>query len=407
MSAPHGHAARGRRRRIAVVGLDVERHVAESVREAPERPGGERLEPLREGSSVFVAQVAQAAQAGEPHLHGNLLGRGTRRVHPMERAGKGLLSSIVPEREGGFPEVSTADLNYHHLRLFRAVARAGSVAGAARELHLTPQTVSEQVRALEESLGAVLLERSGRSVVPTETGRLVASYADDIFQRGRELQEVVRQRASERPLHVVFGVADVMPKVVVAHLLEPVFALAGRVHVTCREDHTDRLLAALALHEVDVVLSDAPAPPHLRFRTFDHLLGACGATLVAAPALAQRLRRGFPGSLDGAPLLVPTPGAPQRTLLQQWWERRNVHPVVTVEYDDSALAKELAAAGVGAMVVPSVIAAETARRHGLRVVATLDGIEERFYAISAERRLAHPAVVALAEAARSALFQPA
>lgn len=303
-------------------------------------------------------------------------------------------------------QVSSMDsdeLNYHHLRLFRAVVRAGSVAAAARELHLTPQTVSEQVAALERTLGTVLLDRSGRAVAPTETGRLVATCADGIFERGRELVELVRQRGEAPVLRVVVGVSDVMPKLVVHRLLRPVHALGPHVRVVCREDRTDRLLAALAVHDVDVVLADAPTPPHLRLRTFDHLLGASDALLVAAPALARTLRPGFPRSTDGAPLLLPGHGTVLRSDLLRWADSHGVHPVWVAEFDDSALAKEAAADGLGAMAAPSIIAPDLRRRFGLRPVGALDPVVERFYAISPERRIAHPAVAALAAGASGAL----
>jgi LysR family transcriptional activator of nhaA len=298
----------------------------------------------------------------------------------------------------------SADLNYHHLRLFLAVVRVGSVSAAARRLHLTPQTVSEQVRAFEQALDVVLFDRSGRALVPTATGRLVASYAADIFDQGRELLEVVRQQDPARPLRVVVGISDAMPKSVVRRLLEPVFALGRRVRLTARENRVDRLLAALAVNEIDVVLSDAPTPTSLRLKTFDHLLGTCGATLVAASPLASTLRRTFPQSLDGAPLLMPGTGTQLRGMLEQWLDRQGVHPVVVAEFDDSALAAEVAAEGIGAMIVPSVIVKEVGRRHRLKPVAPLPGIEERFYAICPQRRMGHPAVAALAEAARSELF---
>ena len=300
--------------------------------------------------------------------------------------------------------MSDESLNYHHLRLFQAVARAGSASAAARELHLTPQTVGEQVRQLEQALDAVLLERSGRALTPTDTGRMVAWYADQIFELGRELIDVVRQRETERPLRVVIGVSDAMPKLVVSHLLQPIFALGARVRVVCREDRSDRLLAALAVHEVDVVLTDSPTPSHLKLRTFDHFLGSCGATLMAAREIAGALRPEFPASLEGTRLLAPAPGTMLRSMFEAWCERHGVHPVVAAEFDDSALAKEVAATGAGVIVVPSVIADEVAKRHGLERVGELVGVEERFFAISSERRLAHPAVRALAESARSELF---
>lgn len=294
------------------------------------------------------------------------------------------------------------DLNYHHLRLFQAVVRSGSVAAAARELHLTPQTVSEQVRALEETLGVVLLDRSRRRVRPTDTGRLVAGYADDIFDRGREMVEAVQQQDAERPLRLAIGVVNDMPKAVACHLLEPAFVAQARVHVNVREGPTESLLAALAVHELDAILTDAPAPAGLRLRTFDHLLGSSGVSLVAPADLARRLRRGFPSSMDGAPVLLPRVGSTLHAQFTRWCERTGVQPAVVGQFDDSALAKEVAAAGIGAIVVPSVVVDEVRRRHALRTVAELDGLEERFYVVSPERRIVHPAVQAIVDGARGA-----
>ncbi|MEZ5318065.1 MAG: transcriptional activator NhaR [Vicinamibacterales bacterium] len=295
-------------------------------------------------------------------------------------------------------------LNYHHLYYFWTVVREGGLVPASRVLRLAHPTISAQLRQLEASLGEPLFDRSRRRLELTETGRTVFGYADEIFAVGRELMDVVRHRPTGRPLRLAVGVTDVMPKLVVRELLQPAFRLGQDVVVSCREDRHDRVLAALALHELDVVLADAPVPPGSAIRAFNHLLGECGVTFFAGRALAPRLRRGFPGCLDGAPFLVPTGSSALRRSLDQWLAEQRLRPAIVAEFDDSALLGVFGQDGLGVFCAPTVLEGAVRRQHDARVLGRTDAIVERFYAISGERRLTHPAVAAISQAARDGLF---
>jgi len=238
----------------------------------------------------------------------------------------------------------------------------------------------------------------------TETGRLVFDYADDIFALGRELTDVVKRQPIGRALRLVIGVADVLPKLVAHRLIEPALHLEEEVQIKCLEDKTERLLAHLAVHELDVVLSDAPIPATANIRAFNHMLGECGVTIMAAPALMPRYRKGFPQSLHNAPFLLPTEGTTLRRSLAQWFDQIGVHPRFVGEFEDSALLKVFGQAGSGVFAVPSVVTREVQRQYQVRKIGEADGIIERFYALSVERKIRHPAVAAICDAARRALF---
>jgi LysR family transcriptional regulator, transcriptional activator of nhaA len=295
-------------------------------------------------------------------------------------------------------------LNYHHLLYFWMVVRHGGIARAAAELRLRPSTLSAQIRQLEGSLDRKLFEREGRRLVPTEFGRLVHGYADEIFSLGREMLDVVKGRGGPAGLKLSVGVADAIPKLVALKLLEPALASAAPVRIVCLEDRQDRLLGALALHRLDVVLSDAPTTASIGVRAFNHLLGECGISFFAAARVALPRGKGFPACLDGAPFLLPTESNALRRSLDAWFEMRGLRPSIAGEFEDSALLKAFGQAGIGVFAAPSVIEDEVARQHRVRVIGRTDEVRERFYAISAERRLRHPAVVALSEAARTGLF---
>ena len=296
-------------------------------------------------------------------------------------------------------------LNYHHLHYFWMTARRGSIAKASAELRLAPPTLSSQIRRLEDSLGEPLFAREGRRLVLTDVGRVVQGYADEIFSRGREMLDVVKQRRGPAGLTLAVGVSDALPKLVAWRLLEPALSLDRPVRVVCRDGRHDRLLAELALHELDVVLSDAPASGGLHLRAFNHLLGECGVSFFAARAIAGRLRRRFPRSLDGAPFVAPTDGTALRHSLDAWFERRGVRPRIVGEIEDSALLKTLGQAGAGVFAAPAGIEREVSRQYQVRLIGRTDEIRERYYAISAGRRLTHPAVVALTAAARGRVFE--
>jgi len=293
--------------------------------------------------------------------------------------------------------------NYHHLLYFWTVVREGGVGRAAEKLRLSQPTVSAQVRALEERLGEKLFTRVGRRLVPTDVGQVVYRYADEIFSLGRELVDTVQGRATGRPMRLVVGVADVLSKQIAYRLLAPALDLPTPVRMICREARAESLLAALAVHEVDLVLADTPVPPTVHVKAYSHLLGESDVTCFAAPALARRLRRRFPQSLSGAPMLLPGEGTVVRRQLEDWFQATGIRPTIVGEFDDSALMKAFGEQGAGVFVGPTVIGEEIRRQYRVQAIGGIDAIRERFYAISHERRFKHPAVVAIAEAARSGL----
>lgn len=300
--------------------------------------------------------------------------------------------------------LSLNTLNYQHLLYFWVVAREGSIARATSVLHLTQPTISTQLKHLETSLGVALFSRSGRSLVLTDTGVMVFRYADDIFRTGRELTEALSRGDDATPTRLAVGISDAMPKLTTWKLLQPAIAATPSLHLTCRTDKTDRLLADLAVHALDVVLSDTPASPSLSVRVFNHLLGECGVTVFATEALARTYRRRFPASLHGAPFLLPTANTALRRSLDAWCIAQDIAPRVVAEVEDVAILQVFGQEGLGLFVAPTVVEAQIRRHYGVRVVGRLPDVREQFYAISVERKLAHPAVVALTTAARQRLF---
>lgn len=295
-------------------------------------------------------------------------------------------------------------LNYHHLLYFWMVGREGSVSRAARELRLAQPTVSGQIRALEDRLGEKLFQRAGRRLVLTDTGQMVYRYADEIFGLGRELLAAVQGRPSGRSPRFTVGIADVVPKLIAHRLLEPALRMPGSLRLVCHEAKPSELLGELALHRLDLVISDAPVGADLHVRAFHHLLGECGVSFLASRRFAARLRRGFPRSLDAAPMILPTPNTTLRRALDQWLESEALRPRVVAEFEDSALLKTFGQAGHGVFPVPSAIESEVCRQFRVRVVGRSEAVRERFYAISVQRRLTHPAVLAITQAARERLF---
>lgn len=296
-------------------------------------------------------------------------------------------------------------MNYKHLHYFMQVAKTGSVLGASERLHVTPQTISGQIQLLEEQLGSPLFAKSGRGLVLTEAGRLALGYAEDIFSLGAELEQAVREHPTSRPaLEFRIGVADALPKPIAYRLVEPATRIEEPVRLVCREWKLDNLLAELALHRLDLVLSDAPIPPSVSVKAFSHQLGASGQTFFAAPALAERYRAGFPDCLEGAPMLMPAQDSATGQKLQSWFQARALHPHVVGEFDDSALAKEFGRRGAGLFVAPTVLADDIERQFGVSAIGQADGITVEFFAITVERRITHPCVVAITRSARQALF---
>jgi LysR family transcriptional activator of nhaA len=295
-------------------------------------------------------------------------------------------------------------LNYHHLLYFWSVVRTGSVAAASVELRLAPPTVSVQIRRLEEQLGEKLLRRSGRRVIPTEMGQAVFRYADEIFSLGRELVDMVRGRPSGRPMQLVVGVVDVLPKAIAHRLIEPALQLGEKVRLVCREADPEQLLAQLSLQSLDVVLADAPIGPSVKVRAYNHLLGETGVSFLGSAQLAKSFRRRFPQSLHGTPLLIQATNTAIRRSIDQWLDSIDVRPDIVGEFEDSELLWEFGGAGHGIFPVATVLEKQVMRIHSVKLVGRTDAARGRYYAISVERRLKHPAVVAICETARRELF---
>lgn len=297
-------------------------------------------------------------------------------------------------------------MNYKHLHYFWMVAKAGGVTRASERLHLTPQTISGQLSLFEETLGEALFNRSGRHFELTEAGRLVLSYAEEIFSLGQELEDALHHRPTSRPQPLRVGVFDAIPKFLAYRLLEPAMAHPDPPHIICREGKLASLLAELAIHRFDIVIADGPMPPSIDVRGYSHLLGECGLTFFATAELAQRHPGEFPARLDGAPLLMPGEDAAARPKLMRWFSDKGIRPRIVGEFDDSALMTAFGQAGVGIFASPTAIAEQVARQHDVVAIGASEEITERFYAISVERKLTHPAVVAITDSARKLLFQP-
>lgn len=295
-------------------------------------------------------------------------------------------------------------LNYHHLLYFWATAKHGTITKACEVLHLTPQTISAQIRTLEKVVGEDLFTRAGRRLELTDTGRMVYRYADEIFSLGRELTETLRGHPTTRSVNLQVGMVDALPKLIAHHVLEPVLELEDPVKITYHVGKPDKLLAELLTHEVDVVISDAPVPAGMKMRAYNHLLGQCTATLLAAPKLAKRCRKNFPESLSDMPFLIPTPDAALHHALVRWFRDNDVHPQIVGEFADSAVVKVFGQKGAGVFAVPTVVEAEVRRQYRVQKIAELEDVVESFYAISVERKVRHPAVVAIYDAARSSMF---
>jgi LysR family transcriptional activator of nhaA len=292
-------------------------------------------------------------------------------------------------------------INYKHLHYFWAVAKQGGVSRASEHLHLTPQTISGQISLLEDSLGEALFSKVGRNLELTETGRLVLSYADEIFSLGGELEDTVRNLPSGRPLVFKVGIVDVVPKTIAYRLLAPALQLENNVRIICKENNLESLLAELALHRIDMVLADSPIPTSLNIRGFSHSLGECGISFLAKPEIADSLQQPFPQSLNGAPLLLPSEINQMQGRLLYWLDSLHIHPQIIGEFDDSALMKAFGQAGTGIFICPTAIANENMQQYGVSLIGSTEEVREHFYAISVERKISHPAVTAITETARA------
>lgn len=295
-------------------------------------------------------------------------------------------------------------LNYHHLYYFWAVAREGSIAAATRTLNLTQPTISAQLRSLEESLGEKLFEKAGRGLVLTEAGKIALRYADEIFALGRELRDTLRDRPTGRPVRITVGIADVVPKLVAYRILRHAFASGKEVELICREASSETLLALLGQHEVDLVLTDAPASG-APLRAFNHFLGESGTTFFATSSIARNVQDDFPRSLAGAPMLLPGAGTQLRRTLELWFDANAIEPRRVGEFDDLALMLAFGRGGTGIFPAPSAIEDEVESQYGVKIVGRLAEVKERFYAVSAERKVKNPIVGAITGAARRSVFE--
>lgn len=291
-------------------------------------------------------------------------------------------------------------LNYHHLRYFHAVAREGSLARAAEKLRVSQPAISEQIHDLEDALGVKLFERDGRGNKLTDSGRLVLGYAEEIFALGQEMLNTIRQRPGIKTLRFHVGVTDSVPKLVTNEILKPAFALPQKVHVICREGKLHDLLPQLAAHHLDIVFSDEPAPTNTAFKTFTDVLGESGSVFCAERTLATRLRRGFPRSLHEAPALLPAENTMLRRALDVWLREKGLRPTIIAECEDLSLMKAMATEGRGFIAVPTVALDEAVRRYGFEVIGHAETCRLRFHAITAERRIRHPAATAITSAAK-------
>lgn len=295
--------------------------------------------------------------------------------------------------------MKTTPLNYRHLHYFWIVAQEGSFTRAAERLGVAVQTVSAQIGQLERDLGHALLAPKGRRLIPTEAGQRALDYADRIFQLGEQLVDAVENEAQEGSLRLTVGISDALPKLIAYRLLSGVLNLPERVRLICHEGRFDELLAGLALHRLDVVLTDRPAAAGSGLKVYSHSLGECDIAIFGTAPLARRYRKGFPDSLDGAPLLLPTRNTALRGRIDQWLASHGLRPEVRGEFEDGALMKTFGRSGLGLFPAPAVLAGDIAAQFDAEPVGELPEVREQFYAISPERRISHPAVEAIRSAA--------
>lgn len=295
-------------------------------------------------------------------------------------------------------------LNLKHLRYFWSVASHGSIARASEVLYLTPQTISGQLRELEKQVGGKLFRRDGRQLVLTERGRMVFSYADEMFRLGLELQDVLAGRTPGSVITVKVGVAMVVPKLLAYRVLQPALQMSEQVRLICHEAPLVDLLADMSVHKLDAVLADSPVSPALNIRAYNHPLGQSGITFFGVPERAEALRADFPASLDGMNMLMPSSGSNLRRSLENWFEQHAIEPVVVAEFEDRALMKAFGEGGAGVFTTPTAVEQDVLDKYGVAVIGRTEEINERFYVISPERRIKHPAVTAITESARTELF---
>ncbi len=295
------------------------------------------------------------------------------------------------------------DINFRHLYYFWVVAKEGGITRAAERLHLAVQTISSQLTLLEQSLGKTLFNQQGRRLVLTEAGRTALSYADQIFLLGEQMQDALNEADSGR-IRLTVGISDSLPKLSAYRMLEPAMRIADRkVHVVCYEDQFEALLADLALHKLDVVLTDREVPSGSAIRVFSHRLFDSEMVVMGAPSLVERYRDGFPGNLGGAPFLLPARNNALRGKIDEWFLQHHAHPDVVGEFEDNALLNTFGRRGLGLFFAPAALEQEVAEQFGAGRVGRVEGVREQFFAISNDRKIKHPAVEAILDAAQKAV----
>lgn len=295
-------------------------------------------------------------------------------------------------------------INFKHLHYFWVVAHEGSIARASEKLNITPQTISGQLTLLEERFGQDLFVRQGRNLVITEVGRLVLRYADDIFDLGKELTDVLRGVPAIGPAEFIVSASSALPKTIVYKIIEPALHLTHELSLTCKEGPVESILADLAVHEVDMVLTDTPLTSAFSIKAYNHFLGESPLSFFATPELVKTYAKDFPDSLHGAPMLFPTRQNAIRQLFDRWLDDTGIRPSIKGQFDDSALMKSFGQAGLGIFFMPSIIEQEVCRAFNVEVLGTISQVKQRFYAISAERKVKHPAVAAICDTARDKIF---
>lgn len=296
----------------------------------------------------------------------------------------------------------TEYLNFHHLRYFWTVAKEGSLRRASEKLNVSQPSMCTQIKLLEASLGETLFRPSGRSLELTEFGQLIFAYAAEIFDLGSEILRATKQAPGVRALRLQVGILDSFPKLMSNDILRPVFDHQPPVRLTCHEGKLNDLVSQLSTHRLDVVLSDEPASPGISGKVFNHLLGSSSVTFCAMPGVSKQLKGRFPRNLDGAPALLPTQNCSLRRDLEKWFRAADIQPRVVAEFEDAALTKIVATSGLGFIAVPTVVASEVIERYGFVSIGRTKDIETQFYAITAERRFTHPAILAMTRSLRSA-----
>ncbi len=296
-------------------------------------------------------------------------------------------------------------LNYHHLLYFWVIAREGSIKQACDRLNLSQPALSVQLRTLEDAVGEKLFERIGRGLVLTEIGKITYRYADEIFTLGNELTNTLKGREADHPVRLIVGIAEVVPKMVAYKLLKAAFQQFENIKIICWEGRLERLLGELALHTLDIVLTDAPVPPTVSIEAHSHLLGETGVTIFGTEPLARHYRRKFPQSLDGARFLLPTNNSMLRRGIEEWFRKHHIHPTVVGEFEDGATMKAFGQEGHGLFPGSSVVAKEITRQYQVRTIGHIPELTESFYGITVERRIKHPAVLAISQSAKETIFR--